>query len=117
MKSILKKSVMTLAFATLAFSVQAQDNLPEGLKLMKGSDCFTCHRVKQKLVGPSYLDVAKKYKDQRPAIVATLIGKIKKGGAGVWGPAAMTPHPQHTDEQLTKMVNWILDLANEKKAE
>lgn len=99
----------------LGFTLSTPENAhADGLKLMKGSDCFTCHRVATKLVGPAYKDVAKKYKDQRPAIVKTLVAKIKNGGGGVWGPAAMSPHPQHSDAELTTMVNWILDLANAK---
>lgn len=108
----MKKLIKTLVVAgsvLLAGSAMAQQEMPEGLKLMKGSDCFTCHRVNMKLVGPSYQDVAKKYKGNAEA-VKTLVAKVKKGGSGVWGAAAMTPHPQFTDEQLTKMVEWILAL-------
>lgn len=111
-----KNLKLWVVIGALSLSVSSYAS-PEGLKLMKGSDCFTCHRVAQKLVGPAYKDVADKYKDQRPAIVATLVKKVKLGGAGVWGKAAMTAHPQHTDDQITKMITWILDLANAKKSD
>ena len=32
-----------------------------GLELVAKSDCFTCHKLREKLIGPSYDDVAKKY--------------------------------------------------------
>src|SRR5690348_7819160 len=33
----------------------------KGLELIAQSDCLTCHKVDEKLVGPSYRDVANKY--------------------------------------------------------
>ncbi len=39
---------------------------------------------------------------------AQLIDKVKKGGAGVWGPIPMPPHPAISDADLKAMVDWIL---------
>jgi cytochrome c len=46
----------------------------------------------KKLVGPAFKDVAAKYKGQGDA-VAKLSDKVRKGGAGVWGPIPMPPNP------------------------
>jgi cytochrome c len=75
--------------------------------LMKGSDCMACHAVETKLVGPSYKDVAKKYKGNGDA-VAMLVKKVKAGGSGNWGAIPMTPHPNLKDEDVKTMVEWIL---------
>ena len=41
--------------------------------------------MSNKIVGPAYTDIAKKYSGQ----VDYLAAKIKSGGAGVWGPIPM----------------------------
>lgn len=74
---------------------------------MKATDCFTCHQVKNKVVGPAYKDVAKKYKGDAKA-VDTLVLKIKNGGSGNWGQVPMAGHPNLSDEDLKLMVRWVL---------
>lgn len=81
----------------------------EGLTLIGKSDCKTCHNKTLKTIGPSYVDIAKKYKNT-PENVALLASKIKNGGSGVWGNQAMTPHPDLSDDVLEKMVSYILEL-------
>ncbi|MBL0316715.1 MAG: c-type cytochrome [Flavobacteriales bacterium] len=79
--------------------------------LVAQSDCLTCHKVDEKLVGPPYRDVANKYENTE-ANVKLLAEKIVKGGTGVWGQVAMTPHPTVTPENAEKMVKYILLLKN-----
>lgn len=74
---------------------------------MKKSDCFACHQVKRKVVGPSYVDVAKKYKSD-PKAVETLALKVKNGGSGNWGQIPMAGHPALKDEDIKLMVRWVL---------
>ena len=83
----------------------------KALTLIGSSDCTTCHAIDRKLIGPAYVDVANKYEDS-PAVVDTLISKIKKGGMGVWGNIPMTPHPDLPDEDARLMVKYILSLKN-----
>lgn len=61
------------------------------------------------MVGPAYLDVAKKYRGQAGALQKLTL-KVKQGGSGVWGPVPMTAHPTLTAIQLKEMVEWILSL-------
>ncbi len=85
---------------------------PEGLegeKLAQGSDCSSCHAVDHQVVGPAYIDIAKRYAGQT-GIVEKLAERIRNGGSGNWGKVAMTPHPNLTDGQLRLMVEWILSL-------
>jgi cytochrome c len=81
---------------------------------MKKSDCFACHAVDKKLVGPAYSWVAFRYKGDKQA-KEKLVAKIKNGGAGNWnaytGGAPMTPHPQLTEDQLETMAKWVLSQA------
>jgi cytochrome c len=85
-----------------------------GKILMAESDCKACHQVDQKSAGPSFREVAKKYKTDVQAI-ERLSEKILKGGSGVWGAVAMAAHPQLKKEQTVQMVEYILTLADESK--
>lgn len=82
---------------------------------MEKSDCFTCHEVDKKTVGPSFMEIAAKYGNQEnPSI--NLIPKVKMGGSGVWGAAAMTPHPGLTEPEIREMLDYIFSLKPDKKA-
>ena len=83
-----------------------------GLELIGKSDCLTCHKVTEKLIGPAYKDVAVKYADMDTA-VAHLAHKILAGGSGVWGAVPMTPHPQLAEADAEQMVKYILLLKNQ----
>ena len=80
-----------------------------GLALIKKNDCLTCHKVDQKVVGPAYQDVAKKY-TASPAVIDTLANKVIKGGSGNWGSIAMSPHPALSETDAQEMIKYILSL-------
>ena len=67
-----------------------------------------CHAVDKKLVGPSYKDVANKYRGQSDA-ADKLAKKIRAGGSGVWGPIPMPPHPQVSEADAKKLATFILN--------
>jgi len=75
--------------------------------LVGKSDCLTCHKVNDKLIGPSYKEVAAKYEPTEENI-SMLASKIIKGGKGVWGEVPMTPHPQVSEEDAKAMVKYVL---------
>lgn len=78
--------------------------------LAQKSGCLACHSIDKKVLGPSYKDVAAKYKGQKDA-EAKLIEKVKKGGSGVWGPIPMPANsPQVKDEDIKTLVRWILSM-------
>jgi len=73
------------------------------------SDCIGCHNKENKIIGPSYQEIAAKY----PATdenIALLASKIVKGGKGVWGTVPMTPHAKITEDEAKVMVKYILSL-------
>ncbi len=84
-------------------------NLPPGLSLMKQSDCFNCHAVEQKIVGPSLMDIAGKYRAQAGAEDVS-VDRVRKGSTNIWGPLPMLPHPQHSIDELHQMVRYIFSL-------
>jgi cytochrome c len=87
--------------------ITANPDYQKGLALIAQSDCLTCHKVSEKLTGPSYQEVANKYAGKDTA-VNYLVGKIIKGGKGVWGAVPMTPHPLLSEPDVQQMVKYIL---------
>lgn len=83
-----------------------------GKSLVAGSDCKACHQVAAKSVGPAFVEVAKKYRDDKTA-TAKLANKIIVGGGGVWGEHAMSAHPQLSRDDAAEMVKYVLSLGNQ----
>lgn len=93
--------------AVLALTLLTAGTASANEELAKKSACTACHAIDKKLVGPSYKDVAVKYKGQKDA-EAKLIDKVKKGGQGVWGPVPMPPNAAVKDEDIKTLVKWVL---------
>ena len=100
------KKILLLAAAAVAFSAPAWAD-PEAS--MKKANCLTCHAKDKKVVGPSFKDIAAKYKGQADA-PAKLFDKVRKGGSGVWGPVPMAPTPASAinDADLKAAIEFIL---------
>jgi len=98
----MKRAALALALtAAAAVPAYAQE------ALAKKHNCFACHAVDKKLVGPSYKDVAAKYANDKGA-EAKLFEKVKKGGQGVWGQVPMPPNSQVPDADIKSLVKWVL---------
>jgi cytochrome c551/c552 len=82
-----------------------------GRNIMLSLDCKSCHKENEKSVGPAFVQVAQKYKND-PNAVGYLVKKIKNGGSGVWGEVAMAAHPTLSETDLQQVVQWVLSLAN-----
>jgi len=96
--------------AALAAALSAAPALAaDELALATKSACTACHAVDKKLVGPAYKDVAAKYKGNAKA-QAMLEEKVKKGGVGVWGQVPMPPNSSVKDEDIHKLVAWVLSI-------
>jgi cytochrome c len=99
MKQLIAASAL-LAFA-LAGTVHANE------KLAQASGCMVCHGTDKKVIGPSYKDVAAKYRNDKGA-EAGLVKKVKAGSKGVWGDIPMPPNAHVKDEDIHTLVKWIL---------
>jgi len=93
------KSLMFAVLAAVGLSTAgvAQANA----ELAQKSGCMTCHSVDTKKMGPSFKDIAKKYKGQASA-EADLITKLKTGKGH---PAVKT-----SDDDTKALVKWALSL-------
>ena len=95
------------AAASAANDLSANPDYQKGLELIAKSDCLTCHKVSEKLIGPAYRDVAAKY-EHTDENITMLAGKVIKGGQGVWSAIPMTPHPQLSEADAKQMVKYVL---------
>ena len=77
--------------------------------LAKKNACTACHATDKKVVGPSFKEVAAKYKGDKGA-EAKLIEKVKKGGTGAWGQVPMPPNANVKDEDVKALVKWVLSI-------
>jgi len=102
-------AILTLRAGLLSGGVKPQDDTLK--KVFGDTDCQSCHTADRKVVGPSYIDVAKKYAAQ-PNAAEQLIRSIRQGSSGNWGNVSMPAHPDLKDAQLTEIVQWILALSN-----
>ena len=104
------KSIAIALAATAVFACGLEARAADaGEDLAKNSGCLACHSVDKKLVGPSYTDIANKYRGDKSA-PASLAKKVKEGGKGVWGDIPMTPNAHVKDADIQTIVNWILAL-------
>ncbi len=95
----------TLLISALAATVLLSGGVQASEELAKKHNCLACHKVDAKLVGPSYQEVAGRYKAED---MGKLIEKVKKGGSGAWGQIPMPPNPAVSDDDLKTLVTWIL---------
>ena len=101
------KKEAAAAPASSGSSLSSNPDYQKGLELIAKSDCLTCPKVGEKLIGTSYKEVAAKYESNEENI-DLLAGKIIKGGQGVWGQIPMTAHPQLSEADAKQMVKYIL---------
>jgi S-disulfanyl-L-cysteine oxidoreductase SoxD len=80
---------------------------PDGEQLVKANGCTACHGTANKVVGPAFRDIGKKYGTGADA-ESTLATRVRQGGVGVWGQVPMPPQPQVKDADVKSIVQWIL---------
>lgn len=102
-----------LACVALAATSGGTAAVPKGETVAKGSNCFSCHAIDQKVVGPSFEAVATKFAGT-PGAAATLEEAVKNGHVGTWGNVAMPPHPELGTAETKEIISWILSLKSHK---
>ncbi len=95
------KPVAAPAVATAKTDASGIDN-KAALALTQKNNCTACHAVDKKILGPSFQDIGKKYAGK----VDYLVGKIKAGGSGVWGPIPM-PAQTLSDAEAKTIAAWL----------
>jgi cytochrome c len=98
-----KRILMALAGALVLGTAQASTE-----DAMNKAGCMACHAKDKKVIGPSFKDIAARYKGQDAT--AKLMEKVRKGGSGVYGPIPMAPNPPDkiNDADLKAAIELIL---------
>lgn len=87
----------------------ATGTVAPGAKLMAASDCNTCHKENEKVIGPALKDIAAKYPPTQSNI-DSLTAKVIKGGSGHWGTVPMAAHANLPVADVKEMVKYVLSL-------
>ena len=101
----MKLSVIGLAVA--CFLVAGSAFASEELATSK--NCMICHKMDAKFVGPSYNEIAAKYKDDAEG-AATLAKSIREGSKDKWGGAPMAAQAQVNEADAATLAEWIMSL-------
>ncbi len=92
---------------------QQGEAMVSGKNLVLTLDCKSSHKENETSIGPTFMQVAKKYsKDENASTY--LNEKIIKGGGGVWGETQMAAHPNLAQSDVQQIIQWILSLSNQK---
>ncbi|WP_298828297.1 c-type cytochrome [uncultured Piscinibacter sp.] len=98
----------TVLFAALWIALAAPGAWAAPEAAMERAGCLACHAKEKKMVGPSFKEIAARYKGQD--VVPTLMQKVRAGGKGSFGPIPMAPNPPEkiNDADLKEAVEFIL---------
>jgi len=99
----MKKALVLAACMLGAATVPARADLA----LARSKNCMSCHAVERKVLGPAFKDVAVRYKGNAGA-ADLLATKIRKGGAGAWGPVPMPANNQVSEADARTLATWVL---------
>ncbi|HEV8284998.1 MAG TPA: c-type cytochrome [Chitinophagaceae bacterium] len=91
--------------------INLTDEDKNGIGLIEKGDCFTCHSINDKLIGPSFTLISKKYRATESNL-EMLSKKIMTGGSGHWGKIPMTPHSSVSKDEAESIVKYIFTLKN-----
>lgn len=69
--------------------------------------CLNCHQIDNKILGPAFKDVAKKYAGKADGL-AKVTHQITNGGMGQWGPIPMPPFKQLSSSEVNTLAEWVL---------
>lgn len=103
-------TLAVLALVPMATSSHGSERLAED------KQCVQCHLADKAHAGPSFKQIAQKYKGQ-PKAVDTMTAIIRKGsrstGGPHWGKATMpdtAERPEISQAEARELANWILKL-------
>lgn len=102
-----EKSGQNIASALASRGETAPENIAKQdvTPILQKNACLACHAMDSKGLGPSFREIARKYKDHADA-VNYLSGKIKGGGQGVWGSMPMPAQALNAAE-AGRLAQWL----------
>ena len=104
-----KREPQTGAVAKVAVVTADASRSGDITDLARRKACLSCHATDKRIVGPSFKDVAARYRGQ-DGIEPKLVEKLRRGGSGSWGPLPMPPNPDLAEADASALVRWVLGL-------
>ncbi|MFZ5523023.1 MAG: c-type cytochrome [Pseudomonadota bacterium] len=105
---------MTVALSVSTSTLAADNKEPA---IFKEGNCNNCHNLSETTVGPSLIQIADKYRDDKEA-QEKLEKKVRTGGSGSWGVMPMPGTRQSiSDADIKILVAWILEQKAKPKAD
>ncbi|MGO4330372.1 c-type cytochrome [Cupriavidus sp. 2TAF22] len=101
--STIPKLVTAITLLVALPSAQSQDSAA----LAQKSNCMACHAADKRLVGPSFAEIAARYKD-KPDGLAAVATSNRQGSKGTWGGMPMPANPGVSGEQAAELAKWVL---------
>ena len=90
-----------------AARAESGGNAAVAIALTHKHGCASCHGMENRIVGPSFRDVAKKYASRADA-AGYVTSRIKAGSSGVWGAIPMPPQTL-TEADAKAIAQWLAD--------
>jgi cytochrome c551/c552 len=75
--------------------------------LLAKNACLGCHALNAKLIGPSYHDVAAKYRNA-PEAAISVAASIRDGSSNKWGAVPMPAFPNLAAQELQVLAAFVL---------
>ncbi|MBI3712929.1 MAG: c-type cytochrome [Burkholderiales bacterium] len=114
-KNTSRAPVLAASVIAFCFSLHLVDaNASEQLATEK--NCFNCHAISIKKIGPSFIAVATSYASQSKAN-ERLSKKIREGSWGTWGWRPMPANTHVNEEEALQLALWILSLKDSEMKE
>jgi len=89
--------------------------MPKGKRLALQSNCFSCHRVDTKIVGPAFNTIATKQENSLKILIHSIKNGSKKKYASSKG-AIMPAFKKLSDVDVKIIAEWIISLKTQKPA-
>lgn len=103
---MLRKHGSSLGTMCLLLMATASPALAD-MDIANQSGCMACHQIDGQAIGPSYKEVAARYRGDAGA-VDKLTGKVHDGGVGNWGQIPMPPNAWVGEDNIRMLVKWVL---------
>lgn len=104
-----------VVFSLFVFEHPSAAAVIEPKALVHRVGCTNCHDMSRKLLGPSFMDVSRRYLNQRGDVTALLQDRIRDGSQDRWGTGSIMPaQPGLKGEELGQVVQWILNLTKQE---
>jgi cytochrome c len=96
-----------IALGMVAILASSFAHAQDARDLLQRFKCYSCHADRETKTGPAFVDVSSKYGNQ-PTAAKELTALLRRGTRA--GPWHMPPHPEISDSDARRMVQYILSL-------